>query len=130
MRKFLVLFTVLILFSGCSRVSNRVGFSGSAPDSAGEGHRSAYHIQGWLTDYECVADLSGVNDVIVFVKLCQGYEGEGLVADQWGWLRFKTVEEVGLSDRPEVKYLPNDKWTGVISEEHWVPLKAYVESKL
>ena len=47
---------------------------------------SQYHIDGWLTDYECVTDLEAVNDVIVFSSLLEGYTGEGVVKDQWGAL--------------------------------------------
>ena len=39
---------------------------------------SQYHIDGWLTDYECVTDLEGVDDVIVFSSLLEGYTGEGV----------------------------------------------------
>ena len=94
------------------------------------GKNSEYHIDGWLTNYECVADLEGVNDVIALARLTQGYTGDGLTTDQWGWLRMKTIEEVGLSDNENVPFLPNDKSTNVISESDWVGLKAYVENKL
>ena len=87
-------------------------------------------IQGWLTNYECVTSLDGVNDVIQLAHLTQGYTGAGLVKDEFGFLRFKTIQEVGLSENDQVKYLPNGVYTNVISEEDWKPLKIYVESKL
>ena len=90
---------------------------------------SPCHINGWLTNYECVADLEGVNDVIALARLTQGYTGNGLTTDQWGWLRMKTIEEVGLSDNENVPFLPNDKSTNVISESDWVDLKAYILKK-
>ena len=92
---------------------------------------SEHHIDGWLSDYECVASLDSVNDVLRLGKLIQGYEGEGLILDEeFGQLRFTTVEEVGLSENEKVAKLPNGIYTGVISETNWVGLKAYVESKL
>ena len=87
---------------------------------------SKYHIDGWLTDYECVSDLDGISDVLEFKKLIQGYTGAGVTEDQWNYLVFQTVEEVGLSDHDMVKKLPNDKWTEVISEKDWPALKAYI----
>ena len=90
---------------------------------------SRYHIDGWLTDYECLTDLEAVNDVIVFSSLFQDYTGEALTKDEWGKLRLKTVEEVGLSDHEMVRYLPNDIWTSIISEAEWVDLKAHIENK-
>ena len=30
---------------------------------------SQYHIDGWLTDYECLTDLETINDVIVLSPL-------------------------------------------------------------
>ena len=87
---------------------------------------SQYHIDGWLTDYECVSDLEHVSDVLRFKQLIQGYTGAGVTKDQWDSLVFHTVEEVGLSDHPMVKKLPNDKWTEVISETDWPALKAYI----
>ena len=47
---------------------------------------SQYHIDGWLTDYECVTDLEAVNDVIVFSSLLEGYTGEGVTLNEWGAL--------------------------------------------
>ena len=77
---------------------------------------SRYHIDGWLTDYECLTDLETINDVIVLSPLFKGYTGEGVTKDEWGALRLKTIEEVGLSDHEMVRHLPNDRWTSVISE--------------
>ena len=91
---------------------------------------SQYHIDGWLTDYECVTDLEAVNDVIVFSSLLEGYTGEGVTPNQWGKLQLKTVEEVGLSDHKMVRKLPNDRWTSVISEDEWVDLKAHILKKV
>ena len=91
---------------------------------------SKYHIDGWLTDYECVANLEGVKDVIQFKRLIRGYEGPGVVKNEWGMPVFRTVEEVGLGDHEMVKRLPNDKWTEVIKERDWPALKAYAESRL
>ena len=91
---------------------------------------SRHHIDGWLTDYECVTDIEGVNDVIVLGSLFQDYTGESLTKDEWGKLRLKTVEEVGLSDHEMVRYLPNDIWTSIISESEWVDLKAHILKKL
>ena len=91
---------------------------------------SRHHIDGWLTDYECVTDLEAVNDVIVFSSLLEGYIGEGVTPNEWGNLQLKTVEEVGLSDHEMVRYLPNDIWTSVISEAEWVDLKAHILKKL
>ena len=90
---------------------------------------SRYHIDGWLTDYECVTDLENVNDVIVFSSLLEGYTGEGVTLNEWGELRLKTIEEFGLSDHEMVRYLPNDIWTSIISEAEWVDLKAHIENK-
>ena len=87
-------------------------------------------IDGWLTNYECVNSLKGVQDVIQLAHLVQGYTGAGLVTDEFGFLRFKTIEEVGLSEMDNVGYLPNDIYTNVISVADWKPLKVYVESKL
>ena len=91
---------------------------------------SQYHIDGWLTDYECVTDLEGVDDVIVFSSLLEGYTGECVTPNEWGKLQLKTIEEVGLSDHEMVRRLPNDKWTSVISESEWIDLKAHIENKL
>ena len=91
---------------------------------------SQYHIDGWLTDYECVTDLEGVDDVIVFSSLLEGYTGEGVILNEWGKLQLKTVEEVGLSDHEMVRKLPNDRWTSIIAESEWVDLKAHIENKL
>ena len=91
---------------------------------------SQYHIDGWLTDYECVTDLEGVDDVIVFSSLLEGYTGEGVTHNEWGKLQLKTIEEVGLSDHEMVRKLPNDKWTSVISESDWPDLKAYIENNM
>ena len=91
---------------------------------------SPYHIDGWLTNYECLTDLEGVNDVIALARLTQGYTGDGLTTDQWGFGRMKTIEEVGLSDHKMAQYLPNEKWTNVISESEWVDLKAHILKKL
>ena len=92
---------------------------------------SEHHIDGWLTDNECVASLENVFDVLRLGKLIQGYEGEGLILDEeFGQLRFLTIEEVGLSENPNVKHTPNGIYTAIISETDWVGLKAYVEAKL
>ena len=91
---------------------------------------SQYHIDGWLTDYECVTDLEGVDDVIVFSSLLEGYTGEGVTLNEWWKLQLKTIEEVGLSGHEMVRRLPNDRWTSVISEEEWVDLKAHILKKL
>ena len=45
-------------------------------------------------------------------------------------MRFLTIEEVGLSENPNVKHTPNGIYTAIISETDWVGLKAYVEAKL
>ena len=87
-------------------------------------------IKGWLTNYECVDSLKDVRDVIQLAHLTQGYTGAGVVTDEFGFLRFKTIEEVGLSDNKAVKYLPNYTYTNVISVADWKPLKVYVESKI
>ena len=87
-------------------------------------------IKGWLTNYECVGSVEGVHDVIQLAHLTQGYTGAGVITDEFGFLRFKTIEEVRLSDNEAVKYLPNDIYTNVISETDWKPLKVYVESKI
>ena len=63
---------------------------------------SQHHIDGWLTDYECLTDLEAVNDVKVLSPLFKGYTGEGVTKDEWGMLRLKTIEEVGLSDHKMV----------------------------
>ena len=86
-------------------------------------------IQGWLTNYECVTSLDGVNDVIQLAHLTQGYTGEGLVLDEFDYLRFKTIQEVGLSENDQVKYLPNGVYTNVISDADWVGLKTYIQSQ-
>ena len=90
---------------------------------------SRHHIDGWLTDYECLTDLEAVNDVLVFSSLLEGYTGEGVIKDEWGNLQLKTVEEVGLSDHEMVRKLPNDRWTSIISEAEWVDLKSHIENK-
>ena len=90
----------------------------------------SHHIDGWLTDYECLTDLEAVNDVKVLSPLFKGYTGEGVTKDEWGMLRLKTIEEVGLSDHKMVRYLPNDRWTSIISESEWVDLKAHILKKL
>ena len=91
---------------------------------------SEHHIANWLTDNECVASLEGVFDVLRLGTLIQGYGGEGLILDEFAFLRFTTVEEVGLSENENVKHLPNGIYTAIISETDWVGLKAYVEAKL
>ena len=128
--RYLFLCLIMLTTLGCNGDevdSPRVGVVGNEGDT---GHYSEHHIDGWLTDYECVADLERVNDVLVFGRLIQGYTGKGITADQSGLVRLKTIEEVGLSDNEQVRFLPNDKWTSVISESDWVDLKAYIENKL
>ena len=48
---------------------------------------SQYHIDDWLTDYECLTDLEAVNDVLVLSPLFKGYTGEGVTKDEWGMRR-------------------------------------------
>ena len=38
---------------------------------------SRYHIDGWLTDYECLTDIEGVGvrDVLALGQLLKGYDG-------------------------------------------------------
>ena len=91
---------------------------------------SQHHIDGFLTDYECISVLEAVHDVIALGSLFQDYTGEGVTPNEWGNLQLKTVEEVGLSDHKMVRYLPNDRWTSVISEAEWVDLKAHILKKL
>ena len=128
----LLIFALFII--GCSETKSpksltSVGFFGGSENEPS--YYSEHHIANWLTDNECVASLENVFDVLRLGKLIQGYEGEGLILDEeFGQLRFTTVEEVGLSENPNVKYLPNDIYTGMISETDWVGLKAYVEAKL
>ena len=45
---------------------------------------SRHHIDGWLTDYECLTDLEAVHDVIVLGSLFQDYTGEAVTRDEWG----------------------------------------------
>ena len=91
---------------------------------------SKYHIDGWLTDYECATDLEQVNDVRIFSRLRQGYKGPGVIMNQWGNQVFKTIEECGLMNHPMARYQPNAQWTEVIAEKDWPGLKAYIETKL
>ena len=87
-------------------------------------------IIGWLTNYECVASLEGVRDVIQLAHLTQGYTGPGVVLDEFSYLRFKTIEEVGLREKNDWKSLPNGIYTNVISVADWKLLKVYVESRM
>ena len=43
--------------------------------------------------------------------------GPGVIRDQWDFVVFRTIDEVGLIDHPYIRYLPNDRWTSVIREE-------------
>ena len=88
---------------------------------------SKYHIDGYLTDFECAAD-SNIRDVQVFKKTIQGYEGPGVVKDDWGKNVFKTLGELGLKDHPKAKFQPNGEWTELISESDWPTLKTYIET--
>ena len=92
--------------------------------------KSRYHIDGWLNVYECVSGIEGVRNVIHFGELLQGYEGPGVIKNEWGNVVFKVIDEVGLSDHPMTKRAPNDVWTEVVSEADWPEVKAYVEGKL
>ena len=102
-----------------------VGNEGDTPD-----YYSHYHIDGWLTDWECWADLDGVKDILEFGHLIQRYTGKGVVTDESGVVRLKTLEEAGISDNENVKFLPNGKYSVVIAEADWPDLKAYIENKL
>ena len=91
---------------------------------------SAYHIKGWFNAYECVTDIEGVRNVIQLGELMQGYSGPGVIRNEWNQVVFQTIEEVGLGKHPEVRRLPNDRWTEVISEADWPAIKNYIENKL
>ena len=88
---------------------------------------SRYHIDGWLTDYECCTDLEAVNDVIVFSSLLEGLsfatQAKVLLSTSGTREQLKTIEEVGLSDHKMVRYLPNDRWTSVNLKPEWIDLK-------
>ena len=82
MLRYLIL--IIILFSltllGCEKeVNNPVLFAGDSEDdteqvsdelvsfvggSEDQPYYSEHHIDGWLSDYECVASLDSVNDVL------------------------------------------------------------------
>ena len=121
MNLFFVLMALALLV-GCTDGSrqNAVGFVGGVESDDVPSYYSQYHIDGWLTDYECVASLPSVNDVLVLGDLIRGYKGNG----------FLTLDEAGISGNENVKYLPNGIYTSVISETDWVELKTYVESKI
>ena len=90
--------------------------------------KSRYHIDGYLTDYECAAD-SGIRDVQVFKETIQGYEGPGVVKDEWGKPVFKTLGELGLKDHPKARFQPNGEWTELLPEADWPAMKTYIETK-
>ena len=77
---------------------------------------SEYHIDGWLTDYECTTDLDAINDVLALARAIKGYTGPGFV----------TAEVAGILSDPKAKYLPNDRWTSVIPEEDWPAMRDYI----
>ena len=92
--------------------------------------KSRYHIDGYLTDFECVADLDNVSDVQVFKNLLKGYEGPGVIKNEWGYNVFQTIGELGLMNHPMARFQPNGEWTEVIPEADWPAMKIYVENKL
>ena len=137
--RYLFLFLIMLATLGCENWIDLLPSEGDEGDSpvgvvGNEGdtpdYYSEYHIDGWLTDWECWADLEGVKDILVFGHLIQGYTGKGVVTDQSGEVRFKTLEEAGISDNENVKFLPNGKYSVVIAESDWADLKAYILKKL
>ena len=65
---------------------------------------SQYHIDGWLTDYECVTDIEAVNDVLVLGSLLEGYTGEAVTLNEWGNPQLK------LSRRSDYRTM---RWYGI-----------------
>ena len=92
--------------------------------------QSQYHIDGYLTDFECTADVEGVSDVQVFKRLLQGYDGPGVIGNEWGHLVFRTIGELGLKDHPMARFQPNGVWTELLPVADWPRMKAYVLNKL
>ena len=78
---------------------------------------SEFHIDGWLTDFECTTDFDDINDVITLNDALDGYAGR----------RFITAREAGILEDPNAKYLPNGPYTSVIAEADWPAAKAYIE---
>ena len=59
----------------------------------------------------------------------KGYEGPGVVKNEWGKNVFKTLGELGLKDHPKARFQPNDEWTELLPEADWPALKAYIETE-
>ena len=78
---------------------------------------SKYHIDGWLTDYECLTDIEGVRDVIALGYFLKDYDGTKFTCPD---------KEPEIRDHRMIRKWPNDKWTDCIRESDWATMKAYV----
>ena len=78
---------------------------------------SRYHIDGWLTDYECLTDIEGVRDVLALGRLLKGCGIKFTCPD----------DEPKIRNHPMVRKWPNGEWTDCIREADWAAMKAYIE---